>query len=42
MKWKEATITYRKILFKRHQEKEKPNLTGQPRVRKYFWHLLID
>jgi hypothetical protein len=31
---------YIKIMFNKHQEKERPNLTGQPRVRKYFKHLL--
>jgi hemerythrin superfamily protein len=38
--WKEAAITYIKIMFEKHQEKERPNLIGQPRVRKYFKHLL--
>jgi hypothetical protein len=38
--WKQAAVTCIKMLFKRHQEKERPNLTGQPRVRKYFIHLL--
>lgn len=38
--WKEAAITYVKILFKLNQEKERPNLTVQPSIRKYFKHLL--
>lgn len=39
-RWKETAITYVKILFKRNQEKERPNLTVQPSTRKYFKHLL--